>query len=85
MNAQLHLATELVERYGRTGHIVFTGPGYQLAKLGTEQMDALARLIDRPTACIAADWGEAKVNELAQACAARAMQASGQQEQRKAA
>jgi hypothetical protein len=64
MRAQLELATRLVERYGRTGRIVFTGPEYQLAKRGVDVMDELARRVDRPTAVAAAEWSEARVNAL---------------------
>jgi len=69
MNQQLQLATRLVERYGRTGRVVFTGEDYQLAKEGVGVMDLLAEKVDRPTAVMAADWSEAKVNELSAACA----------------
>jgi hypothetical protein len=64
MRAQLELATRLVERYGATGRILFTGPEYQLAKRGVEVMDELARRVDRPTAIAAAEWSEARVNAL---------------------
>lgn len=61
MRQQLELVTGLVQRYGRTGRIVFTGPEYQLAKAGVELMDDLAARIDRPTAVAAAEWGEARL------------------------
>jgi hypothetical protein len=67
MRAQLELATRLVERYGATGRILFTGPEYQLAKRGVEVMDELARRVDRPTAVAAAEWSEARVNALSSA------------------
>lgn len=66
---QLQLATAVIERYGRTGRVGFTGPEYQLAKTGVLVMDALAEHIDRATAVAAAEWGENKVNELAAQCA----------------
>jgi hypothetical protein len=69
MNEQLQLATRLVERYGRTGRVIFTGEDYQLAKVGVMVMDRLAEKVDRPTAVMAADWSEAKINELSAACA----------------
>jgi hypothetical protein len=65
MAAQLEVATRVVERYGRTGRIGFSGTEYQLAKLGVNVMDELAALVDQPTASIAADWSEARVNALA--------------------
>jgi hypothetical protein len=67
MHAQLDLATRLVQRYGRTGRIVFTGPEYQLAKHGVDVMDQLARTVDRATAVEAADWSEARVQAMANA------------------
>lgn len=76
MVAQLELATRLVERYGATGRVIFTGPEYQLAKRGVEVMDELARLIDKPTAMAAVEWGEARVNELASRSARRSAEAS---------
>jgi hypothetical protein len=71
LRAQLELATRLVERYGATGRVLLTGPDYQLAKRGAQAMDELAAAVDRPTAIAAAEWSEAKVNELAAKCAAR--------------
>jgi hypothetical protein len=65
MAAQLELATRVVERYGRTGRIGFSGTEYQMAKLGVDVMDQLAEIVDRPTAIAAAEWGETKVNALA--------------------
>lgn len=64
MAAQLELATGVVERYGRTGRIGFSGVEYQLAKLGVDVMDELARLVDQPTAVLATVWSEAKVGAL---------------------
>lgn len=71
MAEQLHLATAVIERYGATGRVGFSGPEYQLAKLGVDVMDELARLVDRPTAIAAAEWSEARLNVLAAQCAAR--------------
>ena len=68
---QLELATRLVERYGRTGLVVFRGVEYQLAKLGIDVMDQLAEIVDKPTAQAAADWSEASVQALADANAVR--------------
>ena len=71
MAPQLELATRLVERYGRTGLVVFRGVEYQLAKLGIDVMDQLAEIVDKPTAQAAADWSEASVQALADANAVR--------------
>lgn len=65
MAEQLQMTERLVARYGRTGRVAFDGTDYQLAKLGIEVMDQLARIVDRPTAVIAADWSEQRVNEMA--------------------
>lgn len=62
MRQQLELVTAVVERYGRTGRAVFTGPEYQLAKQGVGYMDDLAAIVDRPTAIAAAEWSEARCN-----------------------
>jgi hypothetical protein len=63
MRDQLELVAAVVERYGRTGRAVFTGPEYQLAKAGVGYMDDLAAIVDRPTAIAAANWSEARCNE----------------------
>lgn len=65
MTEQLQMTERLVARYGRTGRVAFDGADYQLAKAGIEVMDELARIVDRPTAVIAADWSELRVNEMA--------------------
>lgn len=67
MRAQLELATRLVERFGRTGRVGFSGVEYQVAKRGVEVMDELASVVDKPTAVAAADWSEARVNALSAA------------------
>jgi hypothetical protein len=63
MTAQLELAAGVIERYGRTGRIAFTGPEYQLTKLGLEQMDELATKIDVVVGNQAALWSTAKVKK----------------------
>lgn len=68
MHAQLEMLTQLIERYGRTGRVVFTGPELQLAREGLQVMDQLAALVDRPTAIEAAEWSERKVNKMAERC-----------------
>jgi alpha-D-ribose 1-methylphosphonate 5-triphosphate synthase subunit PhnL len=72
MAPQLELATRVVERYGRTGRVGFSGTEYQAAKLGVDVMDALAEAVDQPTASLAADWSEQQVNLLAARCRAGA-------------
>lgn len=64
MRAQLELVTGVVERYGRTRRVGFSGPEYQLDKVGVDVMDQLAAVVDRATAVAAADWSEARVNAL---------------------
>lgn len=64
MTPQLELAARVVERYGRTGRIGFSGPEYQAAKLGVQVMDALAEASDVDTAKIAAAWSEDRLNSL---------------------
>lgn len=68
MNAQAELGARVLQRYGRTGRVLFTGPDYQLAKDGVEVMDQLAEAVDPRTASAAADWSEALVNSLAASC-----------------
>lgn len=65
MAEQVALLERLIERFQRTGRVVFTGPEYQLAKDGVLVMDLLAAVVDRPTAVMAADWGERRMNDLA--------------------
>lgn len=64
MAQQRDLALAVLARYTRTGRAVFTGPELQLARDGIDIMDALARQVDRPTACRAADWSEGVINAL---------------------
>ncbi|HMZ00608.1 MAG TPA: hypothetical protein PLW24_17605 [Burkholderiaceae bacterium] len=64
MRAQLELSTRLVERFGSTGRVGFSGVEYQAAKVGIEVMDELARIVDQPTASAACDWAEAQVMRL---------------------
>lgn len=67
MRAQLAMVTTMVERFGRTGRVGFSGVEYQLAKRGLQVMDELAAVVDRPTAIAATEWSEAEVNRLANA------------------
>lgn len=68
MAVQLELATRLVERYGRTGIVAFTGLEYQVAKLGTQVMDLLAEMVDKHTAVEAALWSAQQVARLSRQC-----------------
>ena len=65
MAPQLGVATRLVERFARTGQVRFDGPDYQLAKIGLQVMDEIARQVDQPTAIAATEWGDIEVNRLA--------------------
>lgn len=71
MVEQLNLATAVVERYGRTGRVGFSGTEYQLAKRGVEVMDQLAEMVDKPTAEAAAEWSLARVQAMADEIAAQ--------------
>ena len=64
MTVQLHAAHRLIERWKRTGQVRFDGPDYQLARDGVQIMDELAAAVDRPTAVLAAEWGERHLNAL---------------------
>lgn len=46
MDEQCQLVGDVVQRYGRTGKILFTGPEYQLAKTGVILMDLLVQWVD---------------------------------------
>lgn len=76
MREQLELTSSLVDRFGRTGRVLFTGTEYQLAKQGVQVMDELAEIVDKPTALKAAEWSEWKVNQLEAACRERVEQAA---------
>ena len=77
MHLQVLLATRLVERWGRTGRVGFSGPDYQLAKEGVVVMDALAELTDIDTAREGARWAKAEqARMVALADAERALQAA---------
>ena len=64
MDTQLEVATRLVERYSRTGRVLFDGPDMQLAREGVGQFDDLAGLVDTATAWAAADWAQREVDQL---------------------
>lgn len=61
MDEQLRCCERLIERYHRTGRVAFDGPDYQLAKLGVEVMDELARHVPRAIALEAVAWSNAKL------------------------
>lgn len=71
MTTQLHVIEHVILRYQRTGRVGFTGPEYQLAKLGVDVMDELARIVDRPTAVAAAEWSERRIERIAAQCVRR--------------
>jgi hypothetical protein len=71
MRLQLEVAEAVVERYGRTSRIGFSGPEYLQAKEACEWMDALAEVVDQATASRAADWSEARINQWSLQCARR--------------
>lgn len=65
MRAQLELAQSVLQRYGRTGRVGFSGPELQRSVEGVQVMDQLAANVDQPTAAAAADWSESLINQLA--------------------
>ena len=68
MAVQLQMLEHVTERYVRTGRVGFTGAEYQLAKVGVQVQDELARIVDRHTAVEAANWSEERVNRMCAAC-----------------
>lgn len=72
MQQQLLLAEAVLQRYGRTGKLGFSGPEMQLSADGVQVMDQLAAAVDQPTAERAADWSEALVQRMAEEGAALA-------------
>ena len=65
MTAQLELANDVIDRYRRTGRVIFTGPEYESAKDGVGFMDQIAELVPKRKASEAAGWSERRVNEMA--------------------
>lgn len=65
MKEQLATCEAVINRYGRSGRIGFSGLEYQQAKEACSWMDALAEVVDRSTAVAAAEWSEARLNQLA--------------------
>ena len=76
MREQLDLATNMVERFGHSGRLLFTDAEYQLAKHGVLVMDLLAEQVDRPTAIAAAEWGGRRLDEMKASCRARPKKAA---------
>lgn len=72
MQQQLLLTEAVLQRYGRTGRVGFSGPEMQLSADGVQVMDQLAAAVDQPTAERAADWSEALVQRMAEEGAALA-------------
>ena len=68
MALQLKMLEHVTARYVRTGTVGFTGSEYQLAKLGVQVQDELARIVDRHTAVEAANWSEERINRMCGAC-----------------
>jgi|GEM_PF-2314688 len=64
MDEQLEVATRLVERYSRTGRVLFDGPDLAIARRGVVVMDLLAELVDQTTAMTAAEWSEREINRM---------------------
>lgn len=64
MAEQLQGCLRLIDRYSRTGRVAFDGPDYQLAKLGVNVMDELARQVPRAVALEAVAWSTLKLLEL---------------------
>lgn len=64
MRQQLELAMSLVGRYRATGRVLFTGPEYQLARVGVDLMDYLAASVDITTGKAASTWSEATLQRL---------------------
>lgn len=64
MQGQLAVATRLVERWARTGRVLFDGPDYQMARIGVAVMTELASQADWRTLQDAAHWGMQQVQLL---------------------
>ncbi len=80
MRAQLELCERVLQRYGRTGRIGFSGLDLQVSAEGVAVMDQLAAAVDQPTAASAADWSEALVQQMVAEGAAqvRVMEQAGE-------
>lgn len=67
MCALLVLVEQLLCRFHRDGRLEVSAAELQTAQLGAAAMDALAEIVDRPTAIAAAEWSEAQVQRMADA------------------
>ncbi len=76
MAFQLELAKRMVDRYRRTGRVLFDGLDYQQAKVGVDVMDQLAELVDLVTASAAAEWSENETNRMSVECDAQRAQSA---------
>lgn len=68
MALQLELCTTVIQRYRATGRIGLEAGEYDIARDACEWMDALAEVVDQPTASEAADWAEAQLGALSAQC-----------------
>ncbi|XVJ69855.1 MAG: hypothetical protein HEQ39_09525 [Rhizobacter sp.] len=64
MGKLLTISEAVTERYKKTGRVLFTGPELQFAREAVQWMDSLAESCDKRTAIRAADWSEAKLNQM---------------------
>jgi hypothetical protein len=66
MQAMVVACGDVADRYKRTGKVGFSGPEYTIAREAVEWMDALAEVVDRDTAIVAAEIGERHCNRVMQ-------------------
>lgn len=64
MLQQVAVVTSVVDRYRRTGRVGFSGVEYLQAKEACEWMDALAEVVDQPTAIDAVERSELAMNAM---------------------
>jgi hypothetical protein len=62
MATDMGVVEALLDRYSRTGRVVYTGTELQLARQGLDVVDQLARQVDRYTALAAITWAEDEIN-----------------------
>lgn len=70
MQRQFDMVVRMLDRFQRTGRVLFDGPDYQLAKVGLQVMDELARSVDQGVAIAAAEWSDLQVSQMAAEVAA---------------
>jgi len=61
MAEQLLVARALLDRYRITGEVRFEGTEYDAVREATVWADAIAEVVDQPTAAAAADWSERQI------------------------